>query len=117
MNYEEESIMNYEEESIQFIITAYSLLRKYKLQSSNQNGHIEDYLSTSLPKGYTLRITDRGRLVLCKVYRLNLSTNYTYEKVISHSFNGKYSQITYIGKLLTVYLENLQKDEKENSNE
>ena len=114
MNYEE-SIMNYEEESMQFILTAYSLLRKYESQSSHKNGCGKVYLSKSLSKGYILRITDRGRLVLCKEYRLHTSTNYTSQHVISHSYNEKYSQITYVAKLLTVYLENLQKDEEENS--
>ena len=107
--------MDYEEESIQFIQTAYYLLRKYKSQSSHQNGYVKYYLGKSLSKGYILRITDRGRLVLCKVCRSSPSTNYTFQKVISHSFNKKYSQITYIGKLLAVYLENLQKDEMEES--
>jgi hypothetical protein len=109
--------MYYEDEAIIFITTACYLLRRYESQSSQQNDHVKHYLGKPLSKGYVLKISNRGKLVLCKVCRLNSSTNYTYEKVISHSFNGKYSQITYIGKLLAVYLENLQKDEEENSNE
>ncbi len=108
--------MYYEDEAIIFIITANYLLRKYESQPSRQNSCDKYYLSKSLPKGYVLKISNRGRLVLCKEHRLHTLTNYTYETVISHSFNGKYSQITYIGKLLAVYLENLQKDEEENPN-
>ena len=109
--------MYYEDEAIIFITTACYLLRKYESQPTHQNGYIDYYLAKDLPKGYVLRITNRGKLVLCKTYKLHTSTNYTSQKVISHSFNKKYSQITYIGKLLAVYLENLQKDEKENPNE
>jgi len=109
--------MYYEDEAIIFILTAYSLLREYEFQPSHQNDCVKHYLSKELPKGYVLKISDRGRLVLCKKYSLHTSTNYTYETVTSHPFNGKHSQITYIGKLLAVYLESLQKDEKEKSNE
>ncbi len=109
--------MYYENEAIIFITTACYLLRKYESQPSHQNGYVDYYLGKDLPKGYVLKITNRGRLALCKVCRSNSTSTNTYLKVISHSFNEKYSQITYIGKLLAVYLENLQKDEQENSNE
>ena len=108
--------MDYEEESIRFIKTAFSLLRKYKSQSNHQNGYVGYYLGEDLSKGHILKITDQGRLALCKK-EFGSDSNDVYQRVIAHTFCKKYNQITYIGRLLATYLENLQKDEKENSNE
>lgn len=89
--------MNYREASEHFINTAFCLLDTYKYAPNSINPNKEAYLDGD----YGLRISKNGRLNV-----IDPKGN-----MIAHSFNEAYSQITYIGRLLAVYLEHLQMDD------
>ncbi len=89
--------MNYREASEHFVNTAFCLLDTYKHAPNSIDPNKEAYLDGD----YGLRIDKFGRLNVVDP-RGNL---------IAHSFNESYSQITYIGRLLAVYLEHLQIDD------
>ena len=89
--------MNYREASELFVNTAFCLLDTYKHAPNSIDPNAAAYLDG----GYGLRISKKGRLNVID----------PQGNMIAHSFNEAYSQITYIGKLLAVYLEHLQMDD------
>ena len=88
--------MNYREASEHFVNTAFCLLDTYKHAPNSIDPNKAAYLDGD----YGLRIDKFGRLNV-------VDPN---GKVIAHTFNETWSQITYIGRLLAVYLEHLQRD-------
>lgn len=86
--------MNYREASEHFVNTAFCLLDTYKHAPNSIDPNAAAYLDG----GYGLRISKKGHLNVVN----------PYGNPIAHSYNGVYSQITYVGKLLAVYLEHLQ---------
>lgn len=96
--------MDYYIKSKIFITTAFNLLDDYKKNPyKSYNGLFGGY---RFDENYILSISSNGRLALDKI--LNAGTDKEHLIRIGHGFNDKYSQITYIGKLLAVYLEDLQ---------
>lgn len=89
--------MNYRKASEHFVNTAFCLLDTYKHAPKACDPNKEVYLDGD----YGLRISADG----------NLSVVDPQGILIAHSFNKAYSKITYVGKLLTVYLEHLQMDD------
>lgn len=89
--------MNYRKAAEGFINTSFYLLDMYKHTPNAFDPNDE----INLDGGYALRISKHGWLNI-------VDSN---GKLISHIFNKAYSQITYVGKLLAVYLEHLQKDD------
>ena len=106
---------NYREASTDFVSKAYELLDAYKqnlldiYRQNPQSALVGSAGGVKLNGPYILKINKKGRLSVCKICKLH--SEYEYLKVIGHSFNEKYSQITYVGKLLAVYLEDLQLEE------
>ena len=98
---------NYREASTDFVSKAYELLDIYKQNPRSVLVGSAGGLKLNGP--YILKINEKGRLLVCKICKLR--SGYEYLKVIGHSFNERYSQITYVGKLLAVYLEDLQLEE------
>lgn len=89
--------MNYREAAEHFVNTAFCLLDTYKHAPTEINPNEAAYLDGD----YGLRISSDGKLNVVN----------PQGTLIAHSFNGACSQITYVGKLLTVYLEHLQMDD------
>ena len=89
--------MNYREASEHFVNTAFCLLDTYKHAPNS----IDPNKAAYLDEDYGLRIDKYGRLSI-------IDPN---GKLIAHAFNETWSQITYIGKLLAIYLEHLQMDD------
>jgi len=88
--------MNYRAASLNFVNTAFNLLVMFKNAPQECDPNKRAYLEGD----YGLRISANGQLNLID----------PHGNLIAHTFNGAYSQITYIGKLLAVYLEHLQMD-------
>ncbi len=95
---------DYRDESHRFINVAFDLLNRYEYA---KDAFGPDYM-VALRDPYALRISDKGRLNLVRVIETDTGRK---AEVVGHAYSEKYSQITYIGKLLAVYLENLQVDE------
>ena len=96
--------MNYREESTYFINTAFRLLDEHKFDPYSREA--TDIATLEWP--YGLRINDQGQLNLVKIVKIR--PGFETAKIIGHTYGNKYSQITYIGKLLAIYLEHLQMD-------
>ena len=101
--------MNYSLAASDFVVQAFILLDKYK--NDPKSSYIGSKSGIKLHGPFILQITDTGTFRLCKICTLNSGSEYL--KVIGHSYNRQYSKITYIGKLLAVYLEHLQLSEDE----
>lgn len=95
---------NYSLAASDFIFQAFTLLDKYKTDPNSS--YIGSTSGIRLHGPFILQITDTGQFRLCKICKME--SGYEYLKVIGHSYNRRYSKITYIGKLLSVYLEHLQ---------
>lgn len=89
--------MNYRVASLNFVNTAFDLLDMFKNTPYECDPNKQAYLEGD----YGLRISANGQLNVID----------PHGNLIAHSFNEAYSQITYIGKLLAVYLEQLQRDD------
>ena len=89
--------MNYREAAEHFVNTAFCLLNTYKRAPKACDPNKEVYLDGD----YGLRISADGKLNVVN----------PQGTLIAHSFNDACSQITYVGKLLAVYLEHLQMDD------
>ena len=89
--------MNYREAATHFVNTAFTLLDTYKYAPRSISPHAEAWLDGD----YGLRINTHGQL---NVVNPN-------GKVIAHSFNRNCDQMVYIGRLLAVYLKNLEEDD------
>lgn len=96
---------NYSLAASDFIFNAFTLLDKYKTDPNSS--YIGSTSGLRLHGPFILQITDTGAFRLCKICTLENGSEYV-TKVIGHSYNRQYSKITYIGKLLAVYLEHLQ---------
>lgn len=95
------TIDDYREEAVNFINTAFCAL--YGLENApaaykNRKAYLSD--------GYDLYVDSNGNLSLIKYDDTEKST-----RIIAHSRNRAHSSITYIAKILAVYLEHLQNDE------
>ena len=90
-------MIDYRKASKLFVDAAFCLLNMYKYTPAICDPNTEAYLAGD----YGLRISADGKLNVVD----------PQGNLIAHSFNGAYSQITYIGKLLAVYLEHLQMDD------
>lgn len=101
--------MNYEEESIKFIQCAYDLLHEYDRQPHHNNGYMGYFLGKDLSYGYSLKITNKRKLALCKL-QYDSSNHTKHLIVLSHTYNDRYSQEVYIGMLLGIYIQKLQED-------
>jgi hypothetical protein len=88
-----------------FVFSAFQLLDCYK--KDPHSSYVGTRSGIRLYGPFILQVTDKGRLVLNKICTRKEDDG-EYLKVIGHSFNERYSQITYVGKLLAVYLEQLQ---------
>lgn len=88
--------INYREAAVHFINTAFCVLdtRKHAPKAYNPDE------TAWLDGDYGLKVNKAGRLYLVD----------PQGTTVAHSFNGLCSQITYIGKLLAVYLEELQQE-------
>ena len=96
--------MNYHKKSQKFIDTAFDLLDDYKKNPyKSYNGLFGGY---RFDENYILSISSNGKLALDKI--IEAGTDKEHLIRIGHTFNDRYSQITYIGKLLAIYLEDLQ---------
>lgn len=89
--------MDYREAAELFINTAFCLLNTFEHAPTAINPNEAAYLDGD----YGLRISADGKLNVVD----------PQGNLIAHSFNGVCSQITYVGKLLAVYLEHLQMDD------
>ena len=87
-------MVDYRKASELFINTAFCLLNTFEHAPTACDPNKEAYLDGD----YGLRISSDGKLNVVD----------PQGTLIAHSFNGAYSQITYIGKLLAIYLEHLQ---------
>ena len=96
--------MDYREESTFFINTAFCLLDEHKFAPHLHEA--SDIAGLAWP--YGLRINNQGQLNLVKI--VEIRPGFETAKIIGHTYGNKYSQITYIGKLLAIYLEHLQMD-------
>lgn len=88
--------MNYREAAEHFVNTAFCLLDMYKHAPKACDPNKEAYLDGD----YGLRISADGKLNVVD----------PKGNLIAHSFNGAYSQITYVGELLATYLDYLQRE-------
>lgn len=102
----------YEEESAYFIEQAYKLIKQQDIMKKssytgdNPCGSQSNIAYLRYP--YHLKISDNGRLSLIDCSKKG------YNRVISHSRNNvKSEQISCIGKLLCVYIDNIKSFEKE----
>ena len=96
--------LEYRDEAHLFVNAAFDLLNRYKYAKDACG---TDYL-VSLTWPYALRISDKGCLNLVRIVETDAGQR---AEIVGHAYGEKYSQITYVGKLLAVYLENLQIDE------
>lgn len=96
--------MDYRDESTYFVNTAFRLLDEHKFDPHSREA--TDINTLQWP--YGLRINDQGQLNLVKI--VEIRPGFETAKIIGHTYGNKYSQITYIGKLLAIYLEHLQMD-------
>lgn len=100
-------------EASDFVWSAFQLLDFY--EKDPNSSYVGTNSGIRLDGPYLLRINNNGILNLCKI-RTNEDGN-TRLTTIAHGYHEKSSQITYVGKLLSVYLEYLQRDEKAKRNE
>lgn len=88
---------SYQEAALLFVSTAFNLLGMYAITPTSVDPNKEAFLDGD----YGLRISRNGELNL-----VDPNGN-----LIGHGFNKRYSQYTYVGKLLATYLEHLQLDD------
>lgn len=94
----------YEDEALEFIRSAYFLMTAY--EDSKRYDNKDRIVELKYP--YFLKINTKGQLSLLLGEEYDDGMHY---KTYAHSYNGRYSQTTYIGKLLASYLEFLQIDD------
>jgi len=97
--------MNYRKAADEFVMTAFDLLDRYKVDPNSEYCR-GTMLINSVESGepwYIMRISKKGRLSVIDTRR---PTNIC---VITHAYSDK-SQITQIGRMLSKYLEILQKE-------
>lgn len=87
----------YQEAAQLFINTAFNLLGIYQISPTSIDPNQVAYLDGD----YGLRISRNGELNLLD----------PYGNLIAHTFNKRYSQYTYVGRLLAIYLQRLQEEE------
>ena len=95
----------YKDEASNFVSTAFNILGTYEFLKNSSNYDVTSIFGT-LSDAYELRINAKGQLYLIRYDQFDPKG----WCMISHTFGNKFSQITYIGKLLATYLENLQID-------
>lgn len=99
--------LSYREESQNFINAAFDLLDKYKRSPYDCNNDTVIWLT----KPYALRINAKGQISLVRI----ISGDHRDRTIlVGHTFAKCHTSITHIGKLLTVYLDNLQNDRGDN---
>lgn len=96
----------YEDSAQFFISAAFNILEAHTRISIYPN-YSNTSMSVSLTGPYELRINPKGQLYLVK-YDESLPKGFA---IIGHAFNSKHSQIACIGKLLSIYLNNLLIDD------
>lgn len=97
--------MNYRKAADEFVMTAFDLLDRYKVDPNSEYCR-GTMLINSVESGepwYIMRISKKGQLSVIDTRRpINCG-------IITYAYSGK-SQITQIGRMLSKYLEILQKE-------
>jgi len=100
-----EELKDYKNDASFFVKTAFNMLSVW--QAIDKNPILNNtYISVPLKDFYELHINTKGQLYLVKYD----DSNPKGFDIIGHAFSKKHTQVTYVGKLLAVYLENLQID-------
>lgn len=94
----------YRDEATLFVQTAFAMLTDYNA-APDAYGDQRVFLTDP----YALRLNSKGELSLVRV--IEKENTHFQDKVLAHSYTDKFSQIIFVGALLTIYLKCLQEDE------
>lgn len=95
----------YRDEATLFVQTAFAMLASYNAAPDfykNQRIVFND--------PYALRLNSKGELSL--VREVETSDGHIRDEVLGHSYHNKFTQVVYVGALLTIYLKHLQEDDE-----
>lgn len=94
----------YREEAEEFVHKAFAMLTEYNAAPDTYGDQ-----RVFLTDPYALRLNSRGELSLVRV--IEKENTHFQDKVLAQSYPDKFSQVLFVGALLTIYLKYLQEDE------